>query len=160
MTFQSKNVDYDMAIATIIVYTTNVELNVYTNSSIFLQAYFEYLGGKRMADTKQTQEDEAMQEVQAEQDQVQDEQSQTNGIPDYKSDREEVRHASEQFFRSLFRAGVHVAMAPVYVLPEESREHFFAAGREFTRGLSSLAQEIADDFDKLVTRENEKLGNE
>jgi len=112
-----------------------------------------------MADIKQ-QVDEAMQEAQAEQDQLQDEQSQTNEIPDYRSDREEVRHASEQLFRSLFRAGVHVAMAPVYVLPEESREHFFAAGREFTRGLSSLAQEIADDFDKLVTREKEKLGNE
>ena len=112
-----------------------------------------------MADIKQ-QVDEAMQEGQALHDQVQDEQSQTNEIPDYRSDREEVRHASEQLFRSLFRAGVHVAMAPVYVLPEESREHFFAAGREFTRGLSSLAQEIADDFDKLVTREKEKLGNE
>jgi hypothetical protein len=115
-----------------------------------------------MADTKQKL-DETMQEAQAEQEQVQQERaqtSQTSGIPDYKSDRDEVRHASEQFFRSLFRAGVHVAMAPVYVLPEESREHFFTAGREFTRGLSSLAQEIADDFDKLVSREKEKLGDE
>ncbi len=114
-----------------------------------------------MADTRQKLEDEAMQEAQAEQDEVQEERtSEANGAPDYRSDREEVRHASEQLFRSLFRAGVHVAMAPVYALPEESREHFFAAGREFTRGLSTLAQEIADDFDKLVTRENEKLGNE
>ena len=115
-----------------------------------------------MADTKQKLE-ETMQEAQTEQEQVQNEwteTSQASGIPDYKSDRDEVRHASEQFFRSLFRAGVHVAMAPVYALPEESREHFFTAGREFTRGLSSLAQEIADDFDKLVTKENEKLGNE
>ncbi len=115
-----------------------------------------------MADTKQKLA-EAQQEAQAQQEQVQKEQapaSQASGMPDYKSDREDVRHASEQFFRSLFRAGIHVAMAPVYALPEESREHFFTAGREFTRGLSSLAQEIADDFDKLVTRENEKLGNE
>jgi len=116
-----------------------------------------------MADTKQKL-GEAQQEVQAQPEaKAQEEQAQTSqasGIPDYKSDRDEVRHASEQFFRSLFRAGVHVAMAPVYALPEESREHFFTAGREFTRGLSSLAQEIADDFDKLVTRENEKLGNE
>jgi hypothetical protein len=110
-----------------------------------------------MADTKQKPE-EAKQEAMAQQEQAQT--SQASGIPDYKTDRDEVRHASEQFFRSLFRAGVHVAMAPVYVLPEESREHFFTAGREFTRGLSSLAQEIADDFDKLVTRENEKRGNE
>ena len=114
-----------------------------------------------MADSKQKFEDETMQETLAEQVEMLEEQaSQANGAPDYRSDREEVRNASEQLFRSLFRAGVHVAMAPVYVLPEESREHFFAAGREFTRGLSSLAQEIADDFDKLVTREKEKLGDE
>jgi hypothetical protein len=114
-----------------------------------------------MADSKQKLEDEVMQEAEDVQEEMQEElASQTNGAPDYRSDREEVRNASEQLFRSLFRAGVHVAMAPVYVLPEESREHFFAAGREFTRGLSSLAQEIADDFDKLVTREKEKLGNE
>ncbi len=107
-----------------------------------------------MANTKQTPEDEVVQEAQAQQDQAQEERAQTSGIPNYRTDREDVRHASEQFFRSLFRAGVHVAMAPVYALPEESREHFFAAGREFTRGLSTLAQEIADDFDKLVTRDN------
>jgi hypothetical protein len=114
-----------------------------------------------MADSKQKLE-EAQQEAQAQQDeQSQEEQAQTsqasNG-PDFKSDRDEVRHASEQFFRSLFRAGVHAAMAPVYILPEESREHFFTAGREFTRGLSSLAQEIADDFDKLVQRDEEEAG--
>ena len=108
-----------------------------------------------MADTKQKQEETAQQE-QAQEEQAQT--SQATGTPDFKSDRDEVRHASEQFFRSLFRAGVHVAMAPVYVLPEESREHFFTAGREFTRGLSSLAQEIADDFDKLVQRDEEEAG--
>ena len=117
-----------------------------------------------MADTKQkldetVQETSAQQEAQAEQE-AQEQTSQASGAPDFKSDRDEVRQASEQLFRSLFRAGVHVAMAPVYILPEESREHFFTAGREFTRGLSSLAQEIADDFDKLVSSENEKLGNE
>jgi hypothetical protein len=110
-----------------------------------------------MADTKQKQE-EPVQEEKAQEEQAKT--SQASGTPDYKTDRDEVRHASEQFFRSLFRAGVHAALAPVYVLPEESREHFFSAGREFTRGLSSLAQEIADDFDKLVSRENEKLDNE
>jgi hypothetical protein len=113
-----------------------------------------------MADTTQKQE-ETVQEEQAQEEQAQEEQAQTSqasGIPDFKSDRDEVRHASEQFFRTLFRAGVHAALAPVYILPEESREHFFSAGREFTRGLSSLAQEIADDFDKLVSRENEEAG--
>ena len=108
-----------------------------------------------MADTKQKL-DEIVQDEQAHEEQAQT--SQTSGTPDFKSDRDEVRHASEQFFRSLFRAGVHVAMAPVYILPEESREHFFTAGREFTRGLSSLAQEIADDFDKLVKRDEEEVG--
>ena len=110
-----------------------------------------------MADPKQNQNETAQEE------QAQEEQAKTNqasGAPDYKYDRDEVRNASEQFFRTLFRAGVHAVMAPVYVLPEESREHFFTAGREFTRGLSSLAQEIADDFDKLVKREEEKLGDE
>jgi hypothetical protein len=110
-----------------------------------------------MADPKQKQEESVHQEnPQEEQTQT----SQASGIPDYKTDRDEIRHSSEQFFRSLFRAGVHMALAPVYVLPEESREHFFSAGREFTRGLSTLAQEIADDFDKLVSREREEAGNE
>ena len=110
-----------------------------------------------MADPKQNQ-NETVQEEQAQEEQAKT--SQASGAPDYKTDRDEVRNASEQFFRTLFRAGVHAVMAPVYVLPEESREHFFAAGREFTRGLSSLAQEIAEDFDQLVTREKEKLGDE
>jgi len=108
-----------------------------------------------MADTKQKPE-ETVQDEQAQEEQAQT--SQASGGPDLKSDRDEVRQASEQFFRSLFRAGVHVAMAPAYILPEESREHFFTAGREFTRGLSSLAQEIADDFDKLVKRDEEEAG--
>jgi hypothetical protein len=108
-----------------------------------------------MADTKPKPE-EIVQEENPQKEQAQT--SQASGTPDYKSDRDEVRYTSQQFFRSLFRAGIHMAMAPVYVLPEEPREHFFAAGREFTRGLSTLAQEIADDFDKLVTRENEEPG--
>ena len=109
-----------------------------------------------MADTKQKL-DETVQETPAQQE-AQAQTSQASGAPDFKSDRDEVRQASEQLFRSLFRAGVHVAMAPVYILPEESREHFFTAGREFTRGLSSLAQEIADDFDKLVKRDEGETG--
>jgi len=108
-----------------------------------------------MADPKQKQA-ENVQEENPQEEQTQT--SQASGTPDYKSDRDEVRQISQQFFRSLFRAGFHLAMAPVYVLPEEPREHFFSAGREFTRGLSSLAQEIADDFDQLVKREKEEAG--
>jgi hypothetical protein len=70
--------------------------------------------------------------------------------PDEKTDRDELKEASQQFFRTLFRAGVHLAMTPVSKLPEEPREHFVSAGREFTRGLATLARELADDFDKIV----------
>ena len=104
-----------------------------------------------MAETKQKKEDVQEEYPQAEQ-------TQTSGIPDYKSDRDQVRNTSQHFLRSLFRAGFHLAMAPVYALPEEPREHFFSAGREFTRGLSSLAQEIAEDLDNLVKREKEEAG--
>jgi len=105
-----------------------------------------------MAETKQKQEENVQDES------TQEEQAQATGIPDYKTDREEIRQTSQQLFRSLFRAGFHLALAPVYAMPEEPREHFFSAGREFTRGLSTLAQEIAEDFDKLVKRDEEEAG--
>src|SRR5438128_11313782 len=70
--------------------------------------------------------------------------------PDEKTDRDELKEASQQFFRTLFRAGVHLAMTPVSMLPEEPREHFVSAGREFTRGLATFAHELADNFDKIV----------
>ena len=88
---------------------------------------------------------------------IQAEQTQTTETPgtqtptsDEKTDRDELKEASQQFFRTLFRAGVHLAMTPVSMLPEEPREHFVSAGREFTRGLATLAHELADDFDKIV----------
>ncbi|TMD70324.1 MAG: hypothetical protein E6I91_00220 [Chloroflexi bacterium] len=80
----------------------------------------------------------------------QEEQAQTFETPDYKSDLDELKVASQQFLRSLFRAGVHLAITPMYIIPDESREHFMTAGREITRGLSTLAHELADDFDKIV----------
>ena len=67
-----------------------------------------------------------------------------------KSNRDELRDASQQFFRALFRSGVQVAMTPVAMLPEESRQHFLSAGREFTRGLATLAHEISNVFDKVA----------
>jgi hypothetical protein len=70
--------------------------------------------------------------------------------PEEKTDRDELKEASQQFFRTLFRAGVHLAMTPVSMLPEEPREHFVSAGREFTRGLATLAHELAENFDKIV----------
>ena len=74
--------------------------------------------------------------------------------PDEQSDRDELKEASQHFFRTLLRAGVHLAKTPVSLLPEEPREHFASAGSEFTRGLASLAHELADTFDKIVEEVN------
>ncbi len=87
----------------------------------------------------------------------QEEQAQTSETPTYKSDLDELKEASQYFIRSLFRAGVHLAMAPMYILPEEPREHFMTAGNEITRGLSSLAHELANDFDKIVDEVREEV---
>jgi hypothetical protein len=70
--------------------------------------------------------------------------------PDGKSDRDELREDSQQFFRTLFRMGVRLTLAPIYLLPREPRGHFVSAGREFTRGFTSLAHELADTVDKFV----------
>ena len=64
--------------------------------------------------------------------------------------RDELKEASQQFFNTLFRVGVRLALAPVYLLPEEPREHFVSAAREFTRGFTTLAHDLADDVDKNV----------
>lgn len=100
-----------------------------------------------MADTKKTQEEQAQEDTQT---------SSASETPGYKSDRDELMQASQQFLRTLFRAGVHLAMSPVNMLPPEPREHFLSAGREFTRGLATLAHEIADDFDKFVDEVREE----
>ena len=96
---------------------------------------------------------------------AQAEQTQTTEVPgtetptpDGKSDRDELKEASQQFLRTLFQAGVHLAMTPVNMLPEESRRHFVSAGREFTRGLSTFAHELADNFDKMVDEVKEDVG--
>src|SRR5215469_1758122 len=66
------------------------------------------------------------------------------------TERDELAEATQQFVRSLFRAGVELALLPVNMLPPEPRQHFKAAGREFTRGLATLAHELADDCEKVV----------
>jgi hypothetical protein len=70
--------------------------------------------------------------------------------PDEQSLRGELKEASQQFFSTLFRVGIHLALTPVSLLPEEPREHFVSAAREFTRGLTTLARELADNVDKIV----------
>lgn len=75
---------------------------------------------------------------------------QTTGTPNLDAEREELLQATQQFMRSLFRTGVQLALVPVNMLPPEPRQHFKAAGREFTRGLATLVREMADDFEKIV----------
>jgi hypothetical protein len=87
-------------------------------------------------------------------------QAEQTPIPDEKSDRDKLKEASQQFFRTLFQAGAHLAMTPVKMLPEEPREHFVSAGREFTRGLATLAHELADNFDRLVDESKEDVGKD
>ena len=70
--------------------------------------------------------------------------------PDEKTDRDELKDASQQFFRALFQAGVHLTRTSVNMLPEESREHIVSAGREFTRGLATFAHELQDNFEKIA----------
>jgi hypothetical protein len=98
---------------------------------------------------------------------MQEEQTQTTEMPgtetptpDEKSERDELKEASQQFFRTLFQAGVHLAMTSVNMLPEEPREHFVSAGREFTRGLATFAHELADNFDKIVDEVKEDVGKD
>jgi hypothetical protein len=71
-------------------------------------------------------------------------------IPDEQVLRDELTEASQHFFSTLFRVGVRLTLAPVYLLPSEPRRHFVGAGREFTLGLTSLAHELVDTVDKLV----------
>lgn len=78
-------------------------------------------------------------------------------VPDLKSDRDELMVASQQLLRTLVRTGVHLATKPVYMLPQEPREHFVNAGREFSRGLTLLAQELTETLDK-TTHERKENG--
>jgi hypothetical protein len=54
---------------------------------------------------------------------------------------------------------MHLATTPVPQLPEESREHFANAAREFTRGFSTLAHELANTVEKVSeeVKPNEKM---
>jgi hypothetical protein len=80
--------------------------------------------------------------------------------PEEKSDRDELKEASQHFFRTLFQAGAHLARTSVTMLPEESREHIVSAGREFTRGLATLAHELADNFERIADEVKEDAGKD
>lgn len=92
------------------------------------------------------------------------EQPQTTEMPgvdapasEEKTNFDDLRESSQQFFRSLWRTGVQVAMTPVTMLPQEPRQHFLSAGREFTRGLATLAHELSNVFDRMVEEAKEKV---
>lgn len=74
-----------------------------------------------------------------------------------KSHRDELKKPSQRFLRTLLGGGVQLATKPVFLLPEEPREHFVNAGREFTYGLALLAHELADAFDRTVDEIKEDL---
>src|SRR5260370_7900697 len=38
--------------------------------------------------------------------------------------RDELKEASQQFFNTLFRVGLPLPLAPVYLLPQDPRDHF------------------------------------
>ena len=43
--------------------------------------------------------------------------------------RDELKEASQQFFTTLFRVGLRLALTPVSILPEEPQQHFVSAAR-------------------------------
>jgi hypothetical protein len=66
------------------------------------------------------------------------------------AEREELRQATGHFIRSIFRAGVSLALLPINRLPSRPRQHFHTAGREFTRGLARLVHEFADGLEVMA----------
>src|SRR5215831_14182073 len=102
---------------------------------------FSYtLGGTRMTDTTNEQ---------AEQTHTTKEPGSERSASDEQSDFEDLKEASQNFFNTLVRVGMHLATTPVSQLPEEPREHFKNAVSEFTRGLSTLAHELASAAEKV-----------
>jgi len=65
-------------------------------------------------------------------------------------EREEDWTAGQHFSRSLFRAGVGLALLPISVLPPEPQEHFKVAGREFAHGLAKLVHQLAAGLDEMA----------
>ena len=70
-----------------------------------------------------------------------------------RNEREELQQAAQTFINSLFQAGTELVKIPVKMLPQESRGHFLAAGRELSQGFSKLAGRLADELDKMAKEE-------
>ena len=70
------------------------------------------------------------------------------------AEREELQQATRRFIRSVFRTGVSLALLPVNRLPPKPRQHFHAAGREFTHGWATLVHGLADGIEEMVKDTN------
>ena len=66
------------------------------------------------------------------------------------AEREELQQATRHFIRSLVRTGGSVALLPVTRLPREPRQHFLAAGREFTHAWVALVREWAFGIERIA----------
>ena len=66
------------------------------------------------------------------------------------AEREELRQATGHLIRSIFRAGVSVALLPINTLPPRPRQYFHTAGREFTLGLAKLVHEFGDGLEEMA----------
>jgi hypothetical protein len=70
------------------------------------------------------------------------------------AEREELQQATQRFIRSMFLTGVSLALLPVNRLPPKPRQHFHAAGREFTHGLATLVHGLADGIEEMAKDTN------
>jgi hypothetical protein len=70
------------------------------------------------------------------------------------AEREELQQATHCFIRSISRTGVRLAFLPVTRLPREPRQHFQAAGREFTHGWAALVRTLADHLEEMAKDAN------
>ena len=70
------------------------------------------------------------------------------------AEREELQQATKRFIRSVVRTGVRIAFFPFTSLPRTSQQHFQAAGRELTHGLTTLVHELADGIEERVKESN------
>ncbi len=73
------------------------------------------------------------------------------------AEREELQQATRRFLRSLARTGGSMALLPVTRLPREPRQHFLAAGREFTRGWAALVREFAGSIEGNTFQKRDHL---
>ncbi len=70
------------------------------------------------------------------------------------AERQELQQATRRFIRSLLRTGANVALLPVTSLPSEPQRHFLVAGREFTRGWTTLLHEFAHSIEEMAKDPN------